>query len=639
MKKIFTFGIFLLLLVGIGNNVSANIITAVPGLSTGADWSATTTWVSGVVPTSSDSVVIPANDSIYITANSSCMNLSVSGKLLVKGFSLYANGDVTVNSGGVFNIDKNLYCKNIYNFGRFYAPGRSNSSTSTYVYLGYGSSGSTATASTDSCTIVNNGIFGWNRSQAMASSGSNGCGIILYYSNIAKAVTITTSNGVTSGYIFAIVSMLPANSGIAPTQDLKVYFKETVAFAYSSSSYPGFSLYNTAETTYGYPRTCTIAKGDTVFIAGRFHSYNASASSANQSNMTYNIYGCLDLGTYNRSRNELDLYTTSVAANISSLIVNVGDGTVGNSGSLILGKTINLVKSLTGQTLQINTPIHSTVKFGYTGSAPAFLMTNATFPTALDSLTISTGTYSVPLQSSLRVNSVLKLSSGTITLGTYNLTAGSISGGSSSSYVITSGTGALSTNAATSGTLFPIGTSTGYAPVTITPANNDTISAKVNATPVGTFTGYVINLNEWTLTPQVATTAALAFTPTTATNTTSPVIFSGTGYAATTAATVSGSTFTASGISLAAVATPFATGGTTTPTAVETNTKSNLLVYSTKNSLVVKNAKVGDVVTVYGVSGLKVASSVVSGDNTTLTLTPGIYIVKAGTTVQKVSIQ
>jgi len=34
-----------------------------------------------------------------------------------------------------------------------------------------------------------------------------------------------------------------------------------------------------------------------------------------------------------------------------------------------------------------------------------------------------------------------------------------------------------------------------------------------------------------------------------------------------------------------------------------------------------------------------VASSVVSGDNTTLTLTPGIYIVKAGTTVQKVSIQ
>jgi len=236
----------------------------------------------------------------------------------------------------------------------------------------------------------------------------------------------------------------------------------------------------------------------------------------------------------------------------------------------------------------------------------------------------------------------LTLTAGNLTLGSSNLTAGSISGGTTGSYVVTNGTGTLTQTAATTGTLFPIGTATGYAPATITPDAAVAIAASVSATTTGTYTGYAVNANEWTLTPATAATAALAFTPTTATNVTSPVIFSGVAsgiYAATTPATLSGNTYTASGIALAAVATPFATGGTTPATAVETNTKSNLLVYSTKNSLVVKNAKVGDLVTVYGVSGLKVASSVVSGDNTILTLTPGIYIVKAGTAVQKVSVQ
>ncbi|MFT3751533.1 MAG: hypothetical protein QM800_01155 [Paludibacter sp.] len=194
-------------------------------------------------------------------------------------------------------------------------------------------------------------------------------------------------------------------------------------------------------------------------------------------------------------------------------------------------------------------------------------------------------------------------------------------------------------NAVTTGTLFPIGTATGYAPVTVTPTANDTVSASVSSTATGTFTGYAVNANEWTLTPQIATTATLAFTPTTATNTTSPAIFSGTGYAAKTDATLTGSTYTASGISLAAAATVFATGGSTVATAVESNTLSNLLIYAANNSLVVLNAKVGDQITVYGVSGLKVATAVVKGNKTAMTLMPGIYIVKTGSTVQKVSVQ
>jgi len=64
-----------------------------------------------------------------------------------------------------------------------------------------------------------------------------------------------------------------------------------------------------------------------------------------------------------------------------------------------------------------------------------------------------------------------------------------------------------------------------------------------------------------------------------------------------------------------------------------------LLIYASNNSLVVRNAKEGDIVTVYGVTGSKVASSVVKGDNTTLALTQGTYIVKVGSTVKKVLVQ
>jgi hypothetical protein len=144
------------------------------------------------------------------------------------------------------------------------------------------------------------------------------------------------------------------------------------------------------------------------------------------------------------------------------------------------------------------------------------------------------------------------------------------------------------------------------------------------------------------LTPQIATTATLALTPTTAANITSPVIFSGIlsgNYAATTSAALSGSTYTASGISLAATTTQYATGGTSTATAIESEINNNLLIYSANNTLVVRNAKVGVVVTVYGVTGSKVASSVVNSDNTTMTLMPGAYIVNVGSTSQKVIVQ
>ena len=266
----------------------------------------------------------------------------------------------------------------------------------------------------------------------------------------------------------------------------------------------------------------------------------------------------------------------------------------------------------------------------------ASVVDNTLFPASFNNLEIATGTNSVTLPTSIRVKNALTLTSGKLTLGANNLTAASISGGSSSNYIVTSSTGVLTLNAATAGTLFPIGTATGYAPVTITPASNDTVSALVSATTTGSFTNYGINTNEWTLTPQVVTTAALAFTPTTAANTTSPAIFSGAGYTAKTDAILSGSTYTASGFSLPTTATIFATGGSTVTDVKSTKTNATL-IYSNNSSIFVSNAT--ENVAIYNVAGqkVKVISAIEAAKG--ISLGSGIYIVKTGSMVQKVLVQ
>ncbi|MDR3651821.1 MAG: DUF6383 domain-containing protein [Paludibacter sp.] len=660
MKNIFTYGIFLFFLVGIGNNVKAatftsrlSAITGVPtstqitssnnGLRIGA-WTAKSTWYDPAIvdtttvalPGVNDDVIISSGDSIYLNAVGYCKTLNVSGVICTNNALLNINGDLTVANTGIFSVIKQVYCKNTFNYGKIWASTKTNSNTTTTValYAGYTCSGTTAAASTDSCTILNDGIIGWYRTPSIATTNTpKGSGLFVYYPNIAKAVNITHTPGVTS-YVFTPVLIQPVNAG-TQSQDLNLYINESVAVVGTGSSYP-FTLHVNDAFPTTYKRTCTIAAGDTVFVAGIFHKN--SAPSVIQGSMIYNIYGCLDMGSYRQTKNEFDIFTIAGNGNV---IVNIGDGTQANAGTLVLGAVVNLNAASAGQ-IVFNPTQYSTVKFGYK-AAPTITVTNNTFPTSFYNLIINnTGGVTLPSSLNINVNNALTLSLGNLTLGTTNLTAGSISGGSATSYVITNGTGTLTQTASASGTLFPIGTTTGYAPATITPASDNIISASVSATPTGTFSGYAVNMNEWTLTPQTATTATLALTPTTATNTTSPAIFSGITsgiYAASTSAVLSGNTYTAPGISLAALATPFATGGTSTATGLVSNSNSNLTIYGSNNSLVVRNANVGDVVTVYGLTGSKVASSVVNSDNTTMKLTPGTYVVKVGSATQKVIVQ
>ena len=99
-------------------------------------------------------------------------------------------------------------------------------------------------------------------------------------------------------------------------------------------------------------------------------------------------------------------------------------------------------------------------------------------------------------------------------MGNNNLTVGSLTGGSSSNYVVTDGTGSLTiNNIGSSAKLFPVGPSTTqYAPVTISNSINRNFTVKVGNTVTSPVSGYRYVNHQWDITPSVLTgnTATLA---------------------------------------------------------------------------------------------------------------------------------
>ena len=76
------------------------------------------------------------------------------------------------------------------------------------------------------------------------------------------------------------------------------------------------------------------------------------------------------------------------------------------------------------------------------------------------------------------------------------------------------------------------------------------------------------------------------------------------------------------------------------PNAVNSPSATKALVYSDQNNrLVISNATAGDIVDVYTVSGVRVASAKLTADNATLSIGRGIYLVKINDSVSKVVVR
>lgn len=152
---------------------------------------------------------------------------------------------------------------------------------------------------------------------------------------------------------------------------------------------------------------------------------------------------------------------TLSAANTYSGSTHLTSGTLklNNAGGSTLPATNEMI--ISGGTLQISS--------------------NQTF----SSLIISGGDVIVDDGVTLTINGTLTLTTGKIILGTGNVIASSIAGGSSSSYVVTNGSGKIAIPIVGTAT-FPVGT-TAYNPLTISNGGNVDYAVKVsNSAPSGT---------------------------------------------------------------------------------------------------------------------------------------------------------
>ncbi len=149
------------------------------------------------------------------------------------------------------------------------------------------------------------------------------------------------------------------------------------------------------------------------------------------------------------------------------------------------------------------TPNNREVTFN--GTSPQTLTGATTF----DFFQIN-GSGGLALNNAITVNKTLTFTNGKITLGNNNITldatAGSISGGSSSSYAITNGTGYLIQNVGGTEKTFPVGTSTSYAPAYLTQAGtaeNLYVRVKQGFDNATNNNDFAVNL-QWTLDEQTA---------------------------------------------------------------------------------------------------------------------------------------
>lgn len=206
---------------------------------------------------------------------------------------------------------------------------------------------------------------------------------------------------------------------------------------------------------------------------------------------------------------------------IPNLVVRSG-GLTGRNLGLKSGITVGKLTMISGA---IESIASTTVTYSAGGTltysgAGAQTSTDLEFPTINGpaNLTIN-NTNGVNLHAARTVSGTLTLTTGTLSLGANNLTVsstGSISGGSSTSYIVTDGAGKLTQNVgASTAKLFPIGASTtSYDPVSLTPTTSTDVAVNVGTTlPAIAPAGFNYNPKVWDITPTTASSTSITLTP------------------------------------------------------------------------------------------------------------------------------
>jgi hypothetical protein len=460
-------------------NVTALVVAAGSWIgTTSTNWFTTTNWCGGTLPTATTDIIIPSGLTNYPsigTTGAVCRNITIE-----------SGASLTITTTNTLTVSGNWT-----NNGTF-TPG----SSSTVDFNGTG----------------NIGASNFNTITFSTTGTKTATGIL----SVAGNVSISAGTFVAGAFTHTVAGNWTKSGGTFTATGSTVNFTGSGTGSIGASNFENITFSGAgAKTATGI---LTIA-GD-VSITGNF---TAGA-------YTHTVGGdWTKTGTFTHTGSTID-FNGSNAANIGAgnfnNVIFSGSGVKTATGALNIVGAVTIssnfsagsyTHSLQGNWTNSGTFTAGTSNIHFAGSSAQTIGSSAS--SAFYNVT-QEGAGGITLGIATSVTGTLTLTTGLVTIGAYDLTAGSTTGGSSASYVKTSSTGRLKQSVAGSGSVtkvYPVGNSA-YNPMSV--KYNDVASAQNFSIRVADATITNANVNnktvyrEWYLISDAAGSANLTLSAT-----------------------------------------------------------------------------------------------------------------------------
>ncbi len=463
------FNFFLFVLVFNTNLFSLKSFAATITSSTSGNWSNTTTWVGGVVPGSSDNVVIASGHNVTVDANSLCTSIVINAPagsssnslILNSGISLTISGSLTASTTTASSTSTIAVGAGVLNVGSISMSSITSNTRITRLTISTGTVNCTGNlTSSNAATSKTEIVFSGNGILNIAGVFNSGCTTFTpstgtvnfngssaqtvpnystFYnlkSNNIAGVTLTAASTITTLTIGDVTSNSLFNDGgftITPGASSVLNLTSgtySLGSAGTATSWPAWATRNiAASTTVEYASGVSQAVSNTPSYPILKISGAGTKTAGGNLTITENLNvtaGVLDLSTFTANRS-----------------TSGGTITVANAATLKIGGTNTFPSNYTTHTLG------STSTVDYSG-------TNQTVANeAYGNLTLSgSGTKTMP-SSAMVVSGILAMSGttpsatlgATLSIGSLNQTAGTLNDGGFTITVI--GTGSVWTKSGT----------------------------------------------------------------------------------------------------------------------------------------------------------------------------------------------